>query len=98
MTFKYIFIMRAVAFVYVVLIGTSLVSRAGVPQADAPRRIRISNAKMSLALEYGGKASITEMIINGQTVISNPEGGFTSVKVGGTTYSSKQIKRSPTVK
>jgi len=98
MTFEYIFMMRALAFVYAVLFGASLVSRAGAQPADDPKLIRITTAKISLALEYSGKASITEMIINGQKVISNPEGGFTSVKVGGTTYTSKQLKGSPTVK
>ncbi len=57
--------------------------------------ITISNPKIKMVLEYGDKASITELVVNGKKVISSADGIYTSVKAKGITYSSLQLKGLP---
>jgi hypothetical protein len=45
--------------------------------------IPITVPGMSLILHYGDKASITSLVLNGQSVISGDDGIYTSVTVGG---------------
>jgi hypothetical protein len=65
------------------------------PIAAKPQVITLSNAKLTMVIDYGDKACITSLIVNGQKVISNANGVFTSVKVGGATYSSLHLKKKP---
>ncbi|MGF7042099.1 hypothetical protein [Mucilaginibacter lappiensis] len=65
------------------------------PIAAKPQVITLSNAKLTMMIDYGDKACITSLIVNGQKVISNANGVFTSVKVGGATYSSLHLKKKP---
>lgn len=65
------------------------------PIAAKPQVITLSNAKLTMVIDYGDKACITSLIVNGQKVISNANGVFTSVKVGGATYSSLNLKKKP---
>jgi len=55
----------------------------------------ISNPRITMQLDYGDKASITSLVVNGQKVISSADGIFTSVKIGGVTYSSLHLKGTP---
>ncbi|SEP35204.1 hypothetical protein [Mucilaginibacter sp. OK283] len=57
--------------------------------------IKISNPKMTMVLNYSGKASITSLVVNGQKVISSADGVFTSVNINGITYSSLHLKKTP---
>ncbi|WP_428329868.1 hypothetical protein [Mucilaginibacter sp.] len=66
-----------------------------VPAIAVSKEIMISNPKITLVLNYGEKASITSLIINGQKVIGSADGIFTSVSVDGKTYSSLHLKQSP---
>ncbi|MGN6396933.1 MAG: hypothetical protein ACTHMI_15290 [Mucilaginibacter sp.] len=65
------------------------------PVGKNPGRITISNPKLKLVLDLDGRAAIAALIVNGQTVIDNNEGVFTSVTAGGVTYSSLHIKENP---
>lgn len=60
-----------------------------------PKTITISNPTMNMVLDYGDKASIILLTINGQNVINKMDGMFTSVTVGGNVYSSLHVSRSP---
>jgi hypothetical protein len=66
-----------------------------LPVAGMAKVETISNPKITMQLDYGDKASITSLIINGQEVISSADGIFTSVKIGGITYSSLHLKGAP---
>ena len=59
--------------------------------------ITIRSGKLMLTLEAGKKACITSLSVNGQTVLDTPDGAFTSVTIHGNTYSSLQLRSSPTV-
>jgi len=61
----------------------------------AAKEITISSPKITLVLDYGERASITSLVVNGQKVISGAEGIFTSVNIGGVTYSSLHLKGTP---
>ncbi|MCC8426522.1 hypothetical protein [Mucilaginibacter sp. UR6-11] len=50
---------------------------------------------MSLTLNYGEGAGITSLVVNGQKVVSSAGGIFTSVTVGGITYSSLHLTKKP---
>jgi hypothetical protein len=59
------------------------------------KTITITTPKITMVVDYGSKASITSLTVNGQKVVSNADGVFTSVKVAGLTYSSLQLKAQP---
>jgi hypothetical protein len=63
--------------------------------AAQPKSVTIRSAGISLQLMYSGKASIASLSVNGQKVIDSPDGVFTSIKLGGTTYSSLQLTSTP---
>ncbi|MDP9081065.1 MAG: hypothetical protein M3O71_26915 [Bacteroidota bacterium] len=63
----------------------------------AAKEIVIKNPKITMTLDYGNKASITSLIINGQKVISSVDGIYTSVNIGGTIYSSLHLTGTPTL-
>jgi hypothetical protein len=66
-----------------------------LPTAGVAKTATISNAKITMLLNYGEGASIISLIVNGQKVISSADGIFTSVKIGGITYSSLHLKSVP---
>src|SRR4051812_14609641 len=57
--------------------------------------VTINSRKLSMTLDYAKRACISSLIVNGQKVISNNDGIFTSVKVGSETYSSLHLKSNP---
>jgi len=65
--------------------------------AHPPKTITIRNARLSLSLEIGDRACITSMIVNGQKVLSGADGAFTSVTIGGATWSSLHLRAAPMV-
>ena len=77
------------AFLFFSIIITSAVGQTG------PKVMTISNPKITMLLDYGDKASISSLIINGQKVIGSADGIFTSVNTGGATYSSLHLKSAP---
>lgn len=66
-------------------------------RGKTPKTITISSPKITLVLDIDGRAAITSLVVNGQKVISNTNGVFTSVNVGGTVYSSLHVIGSPTL-
>jgi len=68
-------------------------SIAFLPAISLAKEITISNAKVTMTLDYGAQATITSLMVNGQKVISGPDGIFTSVTVNGKTYSSLHLKQ-----
>jgi hypothetical protein len=63
--------------------------------AAKPQTVVINGNKLSMTLDYGAKASITSLVVNGQNVISTTEGIYTAVRVGARTYSSLHLKSVP---
>jgi len=69
---------------------------AGTKAANGPaKEITISSHKLDLVLEYGMKTCVTSLTVNGQKVIGNEDGIFTSVRVGSTVYSSLHLRSEP---
>ncbi|SDP91288.1 hypothetical protein SAMN05428975_3544 [Mucilaginibacter sp. OK268] len=73
----------------------SFVSSMAKTTMEEDKSITISSSHMSMVINYGNKASITSLIVNGQKVVSAADGAFTSVKVGSVTYSSLHLKGKP---
>ncbi|ASU34723.1 alpha-L-rhamnosidase-related protein [Mucilaginibacter xinganensis] len=59
------------------------------------KTLTIKGHNITMVLSYGGSARITSLLVNGRKVISSVDGIFTSVNVGGKTYSSLQLKAAP---
>ncbi|MDB5135663.1 MAG: hypothetical protein JWP37_2266 [Mucilaginibacter sp.] len=78
--------------IYAALIYCSFIL---LPAISLAKEITISNPKITMTLSYGEKACITSLIVNGQKVITQTDGIFTSVKIGSTTYSSLHLKQTP---
>jgi hypothetical protein len=55
----------------------------------------ITTPKMGMTLDYGGKASIVSMMVNGKRVIGSEDGMYTSVSIGGSVYSSLHVLGRP---
>ena len=72
---------------------------AFLPVAEAavrpPEEVVISTPKMAITLDYGDKASIVSLSIDGKQVIGSADGIYTAVTVGGTTYSSLHLMGKP---
>ena len=66
--------------------------------ARPPQITTIGNKKISLSIEYGDKACITSMFVNGQNVMEAEDGAFTSLTVGGIAYSSLHLKGTPVLR
>jgi len=66
---------------------------AGIAQPI--QTIAIQTTGMTMVLDYDHQATITSLTVGGQKVISNADGIFTSVNMGGTIYSSGHLKESP---
>ncbi len=69
----------------------------GTAKGSTPnsKTIAFNTPKINMVLNYGDGVSITTMTINGQKVVSNIDGIYTSVKVEGVTYSSLHLKARP---
>jgi hypothetical protein len=80
---------------YITLICCSLLSPFTGVADQQP--ITFSTQKMVITFDCDKKASITSLVVNGHKVISDVNGAFTSVKVGGTTYSSLHLMKVPVV-
>jgi len=92
------FIKRIIAIILVsaaTLISSKELKAANVIVAPKEQSITINSHKLSLTLDYGKEARISSLTVNGQKVISNEDGIFTSVKVGAETYSSLHLKSNP---
>src|ERR1700744_1839538 len=66
-----------------------------LPDVKDQKSVTIHTPKIAMAIDYSGKASITSLIVNGQKVIDNVDGVFTSLKINGVTYSSLHLKTVP---
>jgi len=77
---------------YTALIYCSIIFLPALAWAN---EITISSSKITMVLDYGDKASITSLVVNGQKVISGPDGIFTSVNIGGVIYSSLHLSGTP---
>ena len=64
-------------------------------RAAPPKSVTIRAAGLTMQLDYGDKASIASLSVNGQQVIGSADGVFTSVNVAGSTYSSLQLMSVP---
>ena len=65
------------------------------PAAAGGNVVTISNPGISLVLDYGNKASITSLVVNGQKVIGSEDGIFSSLTADGSTYSSLHLRSTP---
>src|SRR6185503_10414150 len=59
------------------------------------QKITLKSSRLDMTLSYGDQASITSLTVNGQKVISGPDGIFTSVSIKDKTYSSLHLKQKP---
>ncbi|MFI5160092.1 MAG: hypothetical protein ACHQHN_02390 [Sphingobacteriales bacterium] len=66
-----------------------------LPAVSPAQEITIRDPQIIMTLNYGAQARVTSLIVNGQKVISGSDGIYTSVNVGGTTYSSLHLKQAP---
>ncbi len=60
-----------------------------------PKTVTIRNDKLRFILEYGDKASITGITVNGHDVTTAPDGAYTSIGIDGTTWSSLHLLSAP---
>jgi hypothetical protein len=84
-----------------VLIGSLVVFLLNPCAAKAnigPKKdITITAPKIKLSLDLEHRASITSLVVNGQSVIDTANGVYSFLKVDGITYSSLHLKASPNV-
>jgi hypothetical protein len=59
--------------------------------------ITFGNSKIMVTLDYNGKCNISELSVNGQIVISGPEGIFSEIKTAANTFSTLKLKSVPAI-
>jgi len=79
---------------YLLIISLPFCSGAAL---RASKLLTISSGKVSITLDCRGRAAVVSMTLNGQQVISGPDGMFTSVRIGGVIYSSLHLENNPSV-
>ena len=62
------------------------------------KTVIFGNSKMTITLNYDQKCSVSSFILNGQTVISGPEGIFSEIKTSAGTYSTLALTEDPIIK
>jgi len=62
------------------------------------KTVIFGNSKIMMTLDYNQKCNISNVIINGQTVISGPAGIFSEIKTASNTYSTLKLTIQPTIK
>ena len=77
------------------LLSVLALPAAAALAAAPPKSVTIRAVGITMQLDYGDHASITSLTVNGQQVIGSADGIFTSVNVGGKTYSSLQLTSVP---
>jgi hypothetical protein len=61
----------------------------------ANKKIVFGNEKLRLTLDYNGQADISQLIVNGQTVIDGPAGIYSTVNTQKAAYSSLHLLAAP---
>jgi hypothetical protein len=59
------------------------------------KKIVFGNEKLRLTLDYNGQADISQLIVNGQTVIDGPAGVYSTISTQKATYSSLHLLADP---
>ena len=62
------------------------------------KKITFANDKISIMLDYGQKANISLLSINGQQVIAGDTGIYSQIKTADATYSTLHLSTSPSIK
>jgi hypothetical protein len=62
------------------------------------RSITFGNEKIQLTLDYGRKANISSMVLNGQEIVHGDAGIFSMIKIKHTPYSTLQLSSNPVLK
>ena len=62
------------------------------------KRLVFGNGEIMITLDYNGKCVVSDLKINGQNVISGPEGIFSSITTPTNTYSTLKINSVPRIK
>jgi hypothetical protein len=60
--------------------------------------VTFGNTKLKLTLDYNFKCVVTEMEVNGESVISNSSGMYSAIRTPDATYTTCKLPASPTVK
>ncbi len=84
-----------------IFIFTSMVCNAGgivIKNNVMDKVIVFGNKEIMITLDYNEKCNISELNINGQTVISGPDGIFSEFKTSTNTYSTLNLTSLPEVK
>jgi len=61
------------------------------------KKISFGNQKLKLTLDYDKRAAITKMIVNGQTVIEDPAGMYSSITTAAAALSTLHLSSEPTL-
>ena len=77
------------------LISISILNASAVNTLKDQKAVTIHTPEIVMVIDYASKASITSLIVNGQKVMQNADGVFTSLKINGVTYSSLHLMSAP---
>lgn len=59
--------------------------------------VEFGNDKIKMKLDYNGKANVSSMQLNGQKLVDDDEGIYTSIKLKDTGYSSLHVLSQPVI-
>ncbi len=84
-----------------IFLFTAFICKAGdiiIKNNAADKVVAFGNNKIMITLDYNRKCNISELNVNGQTVISGPAGVYSEIKTAAGTFSTLKLTSDPAIK
>ncbi len=84
-------------FLFILITNYSASGQINISNRTADNVIVFGNSKLSITLDYGLKCMVTDLEVNGESVLSNESGIFSEIRTATTTYSTGKLASSPKI-
>lgn len=93
---KFAFLAQIVLFSFLWCFSVS--GQTGISDNPRSKVVAIGNSKIKITLDYNLKCVVTEMKVNGESVLSDQAGIYTGIRTSNSYYSTRQLVSSPNIK
>ncbi len=76
---------------------TIALSQVRISVNTSSQTVEFGNGKLRLTLDYNGKCVVTNMTVNGESVVASQAGIFSSIRTADTYYSTRELTTSPKI-
>lgn len=86
------------AILFVMFTSSVFAQDINIKNNEQTKKMVFGNQKMSITLDYNGRANISLMVINGEQVLDTTEGIYSFIKTKSARYSTLHLSANPTIK